>query len=94
MERQPSHPSSCPPMSGPTMGAMPSTSIMRDIMRALSCGGKLSRITASAITIPAQAPTAWRKRSSVKTPMEVATAQPTEAHTYSASPMSSRGRRP
>ncbi len=77
--RQPIAAATQPPNSGARMGATPITSISRPISRTGSTWSARSRTTARATTIPAQAPSAWSRRSAESSAIVAATAHPAEA---------------
>ncbi|MCY1223738.1 hypothetical protein D9M72_358760 [compost metagenome] len=79
--RQPDTERMAPPTIGARIGATPITSISDEKARADSCASSRSRITARAITMPAQPPRACRKRHSISDSTLRASAQPTAAAT-------------
>ncbi len=66
-------------MNGAVIGARPITSIRNEYIRAELCASKQSRTTERAITMPAQPPSAWAKRNTIRLSIEGASAQAPEA---------------
>ncbi|MCY1243197.1 hypothetical protein D9M68_592220 [compost metagenome] len=79
--RQPAAARIAPPMTGARIGASPITSISDENARADSWASSRSRITARAITMPAQPPSACRKRHSISVSALRASAHPIAATT-------------